>query len=247
MEQQRSSKNEEMILHDSSLKNTLEIISKNDVEVIEKGLSMQQCTDSAKIFTQVKLHGELKVKIALVKLLLRLQENINSTRQLNAEQMKVIASDMIETYPMESIEDFALCFKMARRNEFTNSFGTIDSTVINIWFREYLERKAIDRENRAHLKEIGERKSGLKPSAALKKLVEATRIDKPRVNVKRISLEEDYQRIKDVIENYHPQYDEGKLRRLRSSLQNNDTYDQKNYGSLIKMINDKLEIKNTSE
>jgi len=250
MEKQNKSKgiSLEMTLHDSSLKNTLEVINKFDgITVVEKGLSFEKSTNCAKISTQARLNGKLNVMISLVKLLMNLQENINSTRPLNAEQMKTIASDIIDQHPNESIEDFALCFKMARRNEFSNSFGTIDSLVINIWFREYLDRKAIDRENRAHLKNVELRKEGLAPSEALKKLVDAVKIDKPRENVKRITFEEDYERIKDVIENYHPQYDEGKLRRLRSSLERNDNSEHGNYGELIKLINQKLEIKNTSK
>ena len=59
---------------------------------------------------------------------------------LGDTEIKTVVEDLLDKYPAESVEDFILCFKMARQEEFEVPMW-IDSSVIFGWMRQYLDRK----------------------------------------------------------------------------------------------------------
>ena len=179
----------------------------------------------------------------------------NAQRSMSEEQVYQLSIDMINTFGYESLEDIVLMFKLARTGKLKENYGTIDGTVVGRWMGEYLNKKAINRENHKEIpvtefvsknkfkpkKEFeNETVKGTKrDKSELKKLVDSVRIDKPKEPPKRISFEQHYSLLKYLIVSYD-KGDKNKLIRLRKDMENNDTGDARNYGELIDLINEKI-------
>jgi hypothetical protein len=118
--------------------------------------------------------------------LTRLVAQFNLNNNIQDHQIKTIVEDLIEKYPAESVEDFILCFKMARQNAFGVVYH-LHSAVVFEWMAKYLEQKyeAIEKKlreekakeaTRALPKEIpGISDAGAKALAEMQKIVDATK------------------------------------------------------------------------
>lgn len=78
----------------------------------------------------------------LARQLERLVESVNVDARLNMrpEQITMIAEDLVDTFPVESLEDFVLCFRRAIMGMYGVIYK-IDMSVICTWMAEYLEEK----------------------------------------------------------------------------------------------------------
>lgn len=78
----------------------------------------------------------LALEIAALQTSLNMAENLN----IQKHQIPLVAEQLAELFPAESLEDFVLCFKRAM----ASMYGTIyrlDGPVITNWMRKYLEEK----------------------------------------------------------------------------------------------------------
>jgi hypothetical protein len=117
------------------------------IPTIEKDLTIEKIIETAKpISVLVRESDKATVKQALDLLVIRLSASFNMNLNLKDFQIKIIVEDLIEKYPNESIEDFALVFKKARQGEFGEVYR-IDSAVIFGWMGKHLDQKyeAIER------------------------------------------------------------------------------------------------------
>lgn len=226
---------------------TLQRISKGNLSVVEKGLTFKICNEATKLIHLKKNEGEETIEHTLALMLINLQEQINVTRPLAPHQITMLAADIIELYPYESLEDFVLCFKMARQNKLSPHYNSIDSVMINKWMGEYLELKAVQRENDAHKKEIEVLKETKEPSPILEKVkadIEQKMEESRRrtANFKVMTFEEHESYLTTIISELDAQkYDDKQtLEHLRIDLNNNNSAYSGVYDKLIESIDLKL-------
>ncbi len=108
-----------------------------------------------------KLSNEIERKNvvkAISFLVLRLSENFNVGKKFTSEQASLMAMDLFEIFSYESLEDVVLMFKYARQGRIGDGkdFKLDSQTVFHKWVPEYLELKAIEREQQ-HTRQKGEK------------------------------------------------------------------------------------------
>ncbi len=75
-----------------------------------------------------------------------LVKTLNLGLTLNEFQKMDLVHSIMDQYPNESLDDFMLCFKMAKNGLLGPIYNRIDRQVIHQWMEKYLDLKAIERE-----------------------------------------------------------------------------------------------------
>lgn len=81
-------------------------------------------------------------ELFLARQLERLVEGVNVDARLNMrpEQITELAEDLVDTFPIETLEDFVLCFRRATMGMYGVIYK-IDKSVVFTWMAAYLEDK----------------------------------------------------------------------------------------------------------
>lgn len=129
---------------------------------LERSLTIGKIVEHALPISELSRHvGHRNVAIALDVQLTRLVASLNLKWNLNDSQIKDIVQDLLEEFPHESLEDFVLCFKKARKGQY-GELIRLDSPIIFTWMREYLVEKYQVVENNWKAMKEAEKKS-IKP------------------------------------------------------------------------------------
>jgi hypothetical protein len=124
------------------------LASNNEVGLIvfEKNLSLPNAIDGTKLKKLEKSVGEIATITAICYLLNRFNANFNVGKSLTQQQSALLASDIVEKYPYETIEDVVLMLKQVRQGIIGDGkdYKVDGQNVLAKWFPEYLEKKYIE-------------------------------------------------------------------------------------------------------
>jgi hypothetical protein len=147
----------EVVIHQEqmlTLKNPLTtqlmqcLVSQDQVKllILEKNMNLQKAIDGTKIIKLEKTLGEINMVKVVTYLLMRFSESFNVGKNITNTQAPLIAIDIIEKYPYETIEDLVLLLKQVRQGIIGDGkdYKLDGQNILNKWFPEYLEKKYIE-------------------------------------------------------------------------------------------------------
>jgi len=141
------------------------LVERNDSKlvVIEKNISVSNAIDGTKLSKLERHIGDFGIITAICYLLNRFNTNFNVGKKLTGEQSALLASDIVEKYPYETIEDVVLMLKMVRQGILGDGkdYKLDGQNVMTKWFPEYLEKKyeEFERQKKKEISEINSKNS----------------------------------------------------------------------------------------
>lgn len=102
---------------------------------------IESAINSQPIKIQIRRYGKGSVATQLASMILEVASYFNIGKNINEDQAAETASLLIEKYPVETLEDFAICFKKAKTGEYGKVYDRLDGQIIFEWFASYLDEK----------------------------------------------------------------------------------------------------------
>lgn len=139
---QNSSKS--MLLASISQSTTARSLEKKDFRSIERSVknNPKEILDRPNIAMLQKVVDPVLPELFLARQLEKLVESVNLDARLNMrpEQITELAEDLVDTFPVETLEDFVLCFRRATMGMYGIIYK-IDKSVVFTWMATYLGDK----------------------------------------------------------------------------------------------------------
>jgi hypothetical protein len=107
------------------------------------GMNAKELLDRPPLAMLKKIEGmDLKLEMFLAAEIKKLVDMVNVNENLNIQQYQIpiIAQQFIENYPVESLEDFVLCFKRGAAG-FYGVIYRLDVATLSDWMEKYLQEK----------------------------------------------------------------------------------------------------------
>lgn len=138
------------------------LASQNEVELLiqEKNLSLVKAIDGTKLLKLQKAVGEINVAKIITYFLMRFSQGFNVGKNITSSQASMIAIDIMEKYPYETIEDVLLMLKQVRQGIIGDGkdYKVDGQNVLgkDKWFDQYLDNKylEVERQNKKVSEEI---------------------------------------------------------------------------------------------
>lgn len=130
------------------------LANNNEVELIvfEKNLSISKAINGTHLKKLENSIGEINTIVAICYLLNRFNSNFNVGKSLTPTQAATIASDIVEKYPYETIEDVVLMLKQVRQGIIGDGkdFKLDGQNILAKWLPQYLDNKyaEVERQNK---------------------------------------------------------------------------------------------------
>lgn len=147
MENQKAVQNSKSLPQLQTISNsiTATALMENKFSEIVKsvGMSAKELIDRPPLAMLKKIDGmDLKLEMFLAAEIKKLVDMVNVNDNLNIQQYQIpiIAQQFIENYPVESLEDFVLCFKRGSAG-FYGTIYRLDAATLSDWMEKYLQEK----------------------------------------------------------------------------------------------------------
>ena len=120
-----------------------------DFTGLEMGMTLSKGIDGTSLRTLSKNINPINITKSIAFLINRFNDSFNAKGKLTPEQIATMSVDLFEVFKYESLEDVVLMFKMARIGKIGDGkdFKLDSQTVFHKFVPQYLEFKAIEREN----------------------------------------------------------------------------------------------------
>ena len=115
---------------------------------IERSLSIKDALN-APILKKVYKASPYPTIAVVIAIIGQYASQLNINKTLTADQMTIMATDLIEYFECDTLEDIVLLFKYARQGKFDSSFDArskFDIKVVTKWLPQYMDIKAQERE-----------------------------------------------------------------------------------------------------
>lgn len=173
--------------------------------VFEKNLTVSNAIDGTKLRKLEKEVGEVNTITAICYLLNRFNANFNVGKSLTTQQSATLASDIVEKYPYETIEDIVLMLKQVRQGIIGDGkdFKLDGQNVLAKWMPDYLDRKyaEVERKNQKANEALAEENNAVEMFYAKRREQKAReeREQKAKLHIDEMVKSMDRQMLEDTI------------------------------------------------